>query len=236
MYGKIFVARAGGLCSIIIVNNKPTNLATNLCLTHTHCHILVLRGSSFNNRVAVAGRIIGCPNINHAANHTLARAVHRRTRSFNTRFLSTRTANLSISNSVGAIRASHNSLGAFNVLVTANTDPHGLNFRNRTRCTNHNITCYTAYSNRFFANGRMLIINNKFTTTRRSIFLAGCTSGIAILIHRPSFAYSTTITTRTGGGPGVSIHCRIRLGNIATNRKILQRTSVLGLTANRARA
>lgn len=198
--------------------------------------MLVLRGSSFNKRVAVAGRIIGCPNINHAANHTLARAVHRRTRSFNTRFLSTRTVNLSIRNSIGAIRASHNSLGTFNVLVTANTDPHGLKFRKRSRCTNHNITCYTAYSNRFFTNGRMLIINKKFTTTRRSIFLAACTSGIAILMQRRSFAYSTTITTTTGGGPGVSIHCRIRLRNIATKRNNLHRTSVLGQTANRARA
>lgn len=204
---------------MVIVNKKPTKLATTVCLTETHCHILIMRGRRFNNRVAVAGRVIGCPNMTGADNERLASAVQRRTRNFNTRFLLTRIATFRLSKSIGAIGAKHKRCHYFNILLTANTRPHVVNFPNRTRFHKQNMTCYTAYSNRFFANGRIFIVNNNFTTTRRDIFLAHCTGRIAVLVHRRSFAYTRTISHTTGRRPGVAILSRatiIRTANSAT--------------------
>lgn len=90
------------------------------------------------------------------------------------------------------------------LVLSANTSTGLLNVPNRLRGVKQKIDAYTAYSKFFCHNGGIVVINNKSSTVRRTGFLAGFTSRIAIIRHHSRLETSGVVRSHTGRGTGVS--------------------------------
>lgn len=194
--------------SAVVVNSNPTKCAATVCLTHTKCHPAVLTNRlAPNNRLIGAAAIRGCPNFpSNVLKPRLVSHVHSRTRSFNTSVRCLSIADISFDSSPGAIAYDgKDRCRTSTIVVAANSRCHGLNVPNRARCSNRNMSCYTAYSNFFFESGPVIIINKKSDTLRRTLFLAHFNSSIAILRHHSRFHTSGVVIRHILGGPGVAI-------------------------------
>lgn len=197
------VRRARAVCSIVIVKTKPNKVATTLCTSQSGLGALLLRHNVPNKRVGGATRIRGCPNFGSVLNPRLTRQVCRDAVRFKTRRICNSMGQVIISNSCHVIRTNGGACGAHTIVVTAKSCRQGLNIPNRTRCGNHNISCYTIYSKTFFGNGGLTIINNKSSTIRRKACLARFTS-IGVIREQSRLQTRGIVRSHTFGGRGIS--------------------------------